>query len=260
MPPALRIKLYTLCSNNLKKQSMAYLKVLVIILIVFIPTISLALRCGSDLVLIGDRKIEVIQECGEPEFIEEWQEERVTHVTGEKDRITGDLIIGKETTIGRSNLLHIEEWTYNFGSRRFIQYLTFVNGKLKKIEDGPKGTDRATLSGSSLSRCGQLVDKGDRKIEVIIKCGDPYSIEYFWEEQFSTVSSAVRIRKVPQFKRDGKRYKRDYKFIRERIYEQNRKLINIEEWTYNFGPRRFLYFINFENGKVTKVEDGGYGF
>ena len=116
------------------------------------------------------------------------------------------------------------------------------------------------MSGYSQSRCGQLVEKGDKKIEVIINCGDPYSIEHFWEEQFSAVSSAVRIRKIPQFKRKSDRHKKDYKFIRERIYEQNRKLINIEEWTYNFGPRQFLYFIKFENSKVIKVEDGDYGF
>ena len=159
---------------------MTYLKgsvILFILINLFIPGISFALRCGSDLVSIEDRKIEVLKVCGEPEFIEEWQDETVTHVTGEKDEIIGDLIIGRETNIGRSNLLHIEEWTYNFGSRRFMRYLTFVNGKLKKIEDGPKGTDRNILSGSSQSRCGQLVEKGDRKIEVIINCGDPYSIE-----------------------------------------------------------------------------------
>lgn len=239
---------------------MAYLKGSVIVFIFFIPAITSALRCGSDLVLKGDRKIEVLNVCGEPEFIEKWEEETVTYITGEKDEIRGDLIVGRGTNIGKSNIAHVEEWTYNFGSRSFIQYLTFVNGRLKKIEDGPRGTDRETLSGVSQLRCGQLVDKGDRKLEVLINCGDPYSIDFFWEERFSAVSSAVRMRKIPQFLRDGKKYKKDYLFIRERIYEQNRKLINIEEWTYNFGPRQFLYFIKFENGKVIKVEEGDYGF
>jgi hypothetical protein len=239
---------------------MACLTSSVLSLILFIPAITFALRCGSDLVLKGDRKIEVLKACGDPEFIEEWEEETVTHVTDETDKISGDLIIGRRTQIGKSNILRIEEWTYNFGSRSFMQYLTFVNGKLKKIEDGPRGTYREALSGSSQSRCSDLIEKGDRKIEVIMNCGDPYSIEYFWEEQFSAVSSAIRIRKVPQFKRKRDRYKKEYTFIREKIYEQSRRLINIEEWTYNFGPGRFMNFIQFQNGKVKKVEYGDYGF
>jgi len=239
---------------------MACLTSSVLSLILFIPAITFALRCGSDLVLKGDRKIEVLKACGDPEFIEEWEEETVTHVTDETDKISGDLIIGRRTQIGKSNILRIEEWTYNFGSRSFMQYLTFVNGKLKKIEDGPRGTYRKALSGSSQSRCSDLIEKGDRKIEVIMNCGDPYSIEYFWEEQFSAVSSAIRIRKIPQFKRKRDRYKKEYTFIREKIYEQSRRLINIEEWTYNFGPGRFMNFIQFQNGKVKKVEYGAYGF
>jgi hypothetical protein len=236
------------------------IKVFLIILILCIPTIASALRCGNSLVLKGDRKIEVLKECGEPEFIEKWEVETVTHITGEKDEIHEDLIIGRETNIGKSNLVRLEEWTYNFGSTRFIQFLTFVNGKLKKIEDGPKGTARDVLSGYTKSRCSHPVEKGERKIEVIVKCGDPYSIEYYWEEQFSDVSNSLRTRKIPQFYKYGNKYKKDYRFIRERIYEQTRKSIHIEEWTYNFGPRRFLYFVEFNNGEVVKIEDGDYGF
>ncbi len=239
---------------------MAKIKVLLIILILSIPTIASALRCGTSLVLKGDRKIEVLKDCGEPDFIEKWEVETVTHITGEKDEIREDLIIGREINIGKSNLVRLEEWTYNFGSTRFIQYLTFVNGKLKQIEDGPKGTDRDMLSGYTKSRCGHPVEKGDREIEVLVKCGDPYSIEYHWEEQFSAVSSAVRTRKIPHFYKQGMKHKKDFRFIKERVYEQTRKLIHIEEWTYNFGPRRFLYFIEFNNGEVVKIEDGDYGF
>jgi len=239
---------------------MRNINISLIILILLIPSVSSALRCGSNLVLKGDRKIEVLKTCGEPEFIEKWEEETVIHITNEKDEILRDLIIEREIGIGKSTVLRFEEWTYNFGSSRFIQYLTFVNGKLKKIDDGPKGTNREIMSGYSKSRCGQVVDKDDRKIEVIVKCGDPYSIEHYWEERYSDVTSALRTRKIPRFYREGNINKRNYTFKRERVYEQKRKLINIEEWTYNFGPRRFLYFITFNNGKVVKVEDGDYGF
>ncbi len=224
------------------------------------PSVASALRCGTSLVSKGDRKIEVLKECGEPEFVETWEVETVTHITDVKDEIREDMIIDRKTDIGKSKLVRLEEWTYNFGSTRFIQYLTFVNGRLRRIEDGPKGTDKDPLSGYAKSRCGYLVEEGDRKIEVIIKCGDPYSIEYYWEEEISAVSDTVRTRKIPHFSRQGFKYKKNYSYIRERVYEQTRKLINIEEWTYNFGPRHFLYFIKMVNGKVVHVEDGDYGF
>ena len=93
-----------------------------------------------------------------------------------------------------------------------------------------------------------------------MNCSDPYSIEYLWEEEFSAISNAKRIRKIPRFNRIGNTFKKDYRIIKERVYEQKRKLINIEEWTYNFGPRRFLRFIKFKNGKVISIEEGDYGF
>jgi|GEM_PF-7023689 len=37
---------------------------------------SEALRCGRDLVLEGDRKIEVLASCGDPATIDTWQETR----------------------------------------------------------------------------------------------------------------------------------------------------------------------------------------
>jgi hypothetical protein len=36
--------------------------------------------------------------------------------------------------------------------------------------------------------------------------------------------------------------------------------VPVEEWTYNFGPRRFMRSIRFENGIVTSIETLGYGY
>lgn len=33
-----------------------------------------------------------------------------------------------------------------------------------------------------------------------------------------------------------------------------------EEWTYNFGPSRFLYILTFKNGRLVKIDDDGYGY
>jgi hypothetical protein len=40
------------------------------------------LRCGNDLVDVGDRKIEVLAKCGEPAVTDEWYEEETSRRHG----------------------------------------------------------------------------------------------------------------------------------------------------------------------------------
>lgn len=85
-------------------------------------------------------------------------------------------------------------------------------------------------------RCGsELVEKGDRKIEVLKKCGEPASVDE-WEE----------IRPVPPF--------------RFGLPSSGLEKVGVEEWTYNFGPQRFLQIYRFENGEVVEMRFGDYGF
>jgi len=93
------------------------------------------------------------------------------------------------------------------------------------------------LAGSLYAfRCGnELVEKGDRKIEVLKKCGEPASVDE-WEE----------IRAIPAF--------------RHRFPADGLEKVKVEEWTYNFGPQRFLQIYRFENGEVEEMRFGDYGF
>jgi hypothetical protein len=243
------------------KLTMKYVIFILCIFFLLSPKNAFSLRCGSDLVSRGDRKIEVLKKCGEPDLIETWEEEITIHVKGLKDEVNRDSIIERAHGFSENTISHVEEWTYNFGPQRFIQFLTFVNGKLLRIEEGPRGFYGEILSDSYKKRCGQLVEAGDRKIEVIKKCGDPYAIDYLWEVRVSRATSKERIRKIPRFLK-GKRGRniKDYIFKKEKVHEETKELINIEEWIYNFGPRKFLYFITLENGRVVKIEEGDYGF
>jgi hypothetical protein len=36
--------------------------------------------------------------------------------------------------------VQIDEWTYDFGPRRFVRYLTFVDGRLQSVEAGGRGS------------------------------------------------------------------------------------------------------------------------
>ena len=42
----------------------------------------------------------------------------------------------------------------------------------------------------------------------------------------------------------------------ERGYEE----VQVDEWTYYFGPRQFMSLIRFTNGRVTLIEDLAHGY
>jgi hypothetical protein len=195
-----------------------------VIFLLFMTTEALALRCGDKLVDIGDRKIEVLQKCGDPLFVENWREETIVY----RSRL--------ERQIRRILSSHIEEWTYNFGANRFIYFLRFVNGRLNRIEEGPLGSNRL-IPPYPQADCGQRVEVGDRRIDVLRKCGEPATTEK--REDVRVTSSSTQ---------------------EENIFADRVFYGEFEEWIYNFGPTHFLLFIRLQNGRVTRVEYGDYGF
>lgn len=92
-------------------------------------TTEAAFRCGTRLVELGDHELEVLQKCGEPEFMDErvgYRGERLRHPRGALEIEQFEQII-------------IHEWIYNFGPRRLKQFLLFENGKLKEIRSLGRG-------------------------------------------------------------------------------------------------------------------------
>ena len=93
-----------------------------------------ALRCQNRLVYIGDPMANVLSKCGEPDHVEQWEENPKGHTSRiydyEKERYQlPELIKGP---------IRFERWTYTLGSNRFTRYLFFQNGELYKIEQGDK--------------------------------------------------------------------------------------------------------------------------
>ena len=94
--------------------------------------------------------------------------------------------------------------------------------------------------------CGSsIITVGDRRYDVLRKCGDPSHVES-WEE--------VRIRRdVGSWMLEPvKRFYLGPLFVNE--------LVTIEEWEYNLGPNRFVRYLRFENGRLTRVTAGDYGY
>ena len=81
------------------------------------------MRCGRELISVGDHKLDVLHKCGEPTLTE-----RRIRIQGQEFHYPLHTL-----DIDRFDEVTIEEWTYNFGPRNFMQSLIFENGILKEI-------------------------------------------------------------------------------------------------------------------------------
>ncbi len=127
-----------------------------IVLALFIAPTAQAWRCGTDLVLRGDKPYEVLRSCGEPDYIEYHPEVF----------LRGFGFVGE-----------IEKWYYNRGPRRFVRILRFRNGELTRIETGGYG-----FSEPSAGDCSpRQIKRGMSKFELLHRCGKPDYERSRWE-------------------------------------------------------------------------------
>ncbi len=100
-------------------------------------------------------------------------------------------------------------------------------------------------------RCGsKLVTTGDHYSKVLKYCGEPIGVQ---ERQ---IYREGRTR--PRVFMDGPNGLRVEREVL--AYDRSYIEIEVEEWTYNFGPRRLMQLVRFENGFVAETEELGYGF
>jgi len=82
-------------------------------------------------------------------------------------------------------------------------------------------------------RCGnRIVDAGDSKFDVLVRCGEPAAIEQRGEELIEKTAEG-RTRS---------------------------SIVTTEEWIYNFGPTQFLSILTFRDERLVSIEQRGYGF
>ncbi len=126
--------------------------------------------------------------------------------------------------------VEVEEWTYNFGPSDFVYLLTFENGTLAAIRSTGRGY--AKEEGNDRCRHGQLLNEGDLTGEVLLKCGEPARRESWEEKRVEAVGPG----------------------------REERTVIRVDQWTYNFGPHNFIHRLRFQNGRLVKIEQQGYGY
>jgi Protein of unknown function (DUF2845) len=95
------------------------------------------MRCENKLVQAGNTQYEVRSLCGPPDDVQQRTESRRVQRAVQRPCPNGNGYCS--TVIDDWVDVVIEEWTYDFGPSRFLQYLTFEGGKLVLVRSGPYG-------------------------------------------------------------------------------------------------------------------------
>ncbi len=119
------------------KRTLAALAVFSILSLTLAGSAS-AFRCGTRLISVGDTRSEVLSRCGEPSWVDNWEEDRVERVFG-WPYYTGSPYAGTRYPLYIVVRVTVEEWTYNMGPSHFIRILRFENGRIVSIETGDYG-------------------------------------------------------------------------------------------------------------------------
>ena len=105
-----------------------------------------SLRCGVRLITVGDFKDRVLAECGQPDHVEIWEEERIygfRHAPGYYGVYEDFEYVRPQNRLGSPyrvrKLVVVEEWTYNHGPTRFLNHLRLENGVVRDIFSGDYG-------------------------------------------------------------------------------------------------------------------------
>ncbi len=97
-------------------------------------------RCDGKIVTEGDHAYDVLAKCGEPDYVDAWEQERSRRdfhrpLEPQKQR---DHEPYREPSLVKEQVL-VEVWTYNLGRQRLTRYLRFENGRLVEITTGDYG-------------------------------------------------------------------------------------------------------------------------
>jgi len=149
-------------------------------LILSIATVSASasnnVRCGNDLVSLGNTKVEVVIKCGMPAWKDAWRNEIVNNVnTADELRVSVDR----------------ERWIYNFGPNSFLRYLLFENGRLIDISTGGYGY---VEKHPSIKPCdGDEIKRDLTQYDVLQRCGEPFFKDTRMEERLTNQDNNSRI-------------------------------------------------------------------
>lgn len=186
-----------------------------------------SIRCAGGLVSLGDATIDLLGKCGQPALRE-----------GRTD-LTSVAYQADGAKVKRASAVTVERWSYDFGPRRFLMFVTVEGGKVTFIERGGYGYAAAEPVAVSIrrARCAPAaIHVGDSRLDLLARCGEPALSERRDDllRLTADVTSGVAVsRTVP---------------------------VTVEVWTYDFGPQTFIRFVRLEDGVVAAVDTGSHGY
>jgi len=96
-----------------------------------------------------------------------------------------------------------------------------------------------TLPAQALRCDRNVISTGDLKIEVRRHCGEPLSVEEWYEHPPLQIFDDELGYFVPR---------------------ASGRPVHMEEWIYNFGPRRLMRKLTFRDSELIKIESLDYGY
>ncbi len=105
----------------------------------------------------------------------------------------------------------------------------------------------ASEAAAAALRCGaRLITEGDPREKLLKECGPPSDVSSWQEELWEEFDGPPSPRLHREFER------------RRGVYGV-RRIVQVEQWTYNWGPSRFIDVVRIEDGFVRRIQSGGYG-
>ena len=100
-------------------------------------------------------------------------------------------------------------------------------------------------------RCGnKLISIGDKKAEVLVKCGEPLMQETIAIEEKAEYAQLAL--KYPLLYKHGMLKKNNDAVIGK----ESTTTYSIDQWTYHMGQGKFLRILYFEGGELVSIVDG----
>jgi Protein of unknown function (DUF2845) len=195
-----------------------------------LPVRADAVDCEDRAVFTGQSTVDLLSKCGEPSQRDERVDERATLVFDPSRQVS---------ELHKIRVL-VAHWTYDFGPTRFLQFVTIENGTVVAVETGGYGSAVAAPipERASIARCDpqRSFHVGDNTYEILSRCGEPSSRDFKQVERHLAAADT-----------DGL------------VYAEF-ATVDVETWTYNFGPQAFQRRLKFTDGKLVKIATGTYGY
>jgi len=206
----------------------------------FAPSSALAMRCGMHLIDRGDTRIELLARCGEP-----------TDVSQRVEQVMVGSRYAHEFEAQAVTIL-IESWDYNFGPTRLMRRVELRDGTISAIETLGQGYEPSAVGGAD-----SPIHLGDAPTRVRTAWGEPADRSLRMEAVMVGThgSSTGRAAAATQASHHASAAADPASGV-----AVVRVSVEVQTWTYNFGPTRLMRRVTFRDGHVVSVETLGVGF